>query len=100
MLVPLIVFTRCGIGQADNTSTPGATTSTAPVRSTVPLEKSATASSASIAPTAMIDEQFAGWLTGAINPLVRLMSLPAAATISATLSHARRADPYNLTESR
>lgn len=75
MLVPLIVLCNTGLGQDENTFTPGPAMSILP-----PLENTATCSALSSAATDMIVGELAGEPAGWILP-GRLLALPAAATI-------------------
>src|SRR5688572_2285834 len=82
ILVPEMVLYSCGFGQVDRIATPGpAISTTPPFALIVRLEKFATLKLLSMAPTAMIDGQLAGCPTGLTTPWLRLLSLPAAATI-------------------
>ncbi|MNE44153.1 hypothetical protein D3C80_1383660 [compost metagenome] len=81
MLVPEMMRVRVGIGQAENTSTPGAAISTAvPGASTLSwAEKSAMSRLRSTAPTAMNVRLLAGRPTKPVSPFERRALLPAAA---------------------
>ena len=75
MLVPLMVLCKVGLGQDENTFTPGPAMSTFP-----PSENMATFSALSSAATDIIVGEFPGAPAGLIVP-GRWLELPAAATI-------------------
>ena len=82
MLVPLMVLCKTGLGQDENTFTPGAAMSIFP-----PLEKTATLSALSSAATDIMVGELAGAIAGLIRP-GRWLSLPAAAMIRQPLFRA------------
>ena len=82
MLVPLIVLCRTGLGQDENTLTPGPAMSIFP-----PFEKLATFNALSTAATDMMVGEFAGAPAGTMR-LGRALSLPAAAIIKQPLAKA------------